>query len=163
MKKVFLLALVCVLGTCTGSAQDKAGHDKDMDHVVVQPKMIKWGLAPPSLPPGSQVAVLAGDPGQKGASFVIRAKLPDGYKVPPHWHPGDENVTVLKGVLLVGRGDTFDVAKTEELPAGSFMRMPKGMRHFAAAKGETILQVHGIGPFEVNYVNPADDPRAKGK
>ena len=93
--------------------------------------------------------------------FVFRAKLPDGYKVLPHWHPGDENVTVLKGTLLIGRGEKFQPDKMESLPAGSFMRMPKGMRHYAMAKGETILQVHGAGPFDITYVNAADDPRKK--
>jgi quercetin dioxygenase-like cupin family protein len=94
--------------------------------------------------------------------FTIRVKLPDGYKVPPHWHPSDENVTVLQGMLLVGRGEKFDPASAEELPAGAYMRMPRTMRHFALARGETILQVHGIGPFEIHYVNPADDPRKPG-
>jgi quercetin dioxygenase-like cupin family protein len=163
MKKVFLVGVVCVLGMSSGGAQDKAGHSEDMDHVVVRPKTIKWGPGPASLPPGGRLAVLSGNPAKKGAPFVMRAKVPDGYKVPPHWHPSDENVTVLKGTLLIGRGETFDADKMEELPAGSFMRMPKGMRHFAMAKGETILQLHGIGPFEINYVNPADDPRSKDK
>jgi len=162
MKKLLLAGVLCVLGTNGGNAQEKSGHDDAMEHVVVRPGMLKWGPGPASLPPGAKLAVLTGNPGKKGA-FVMRAKLPDGYKVPPHWHPSDENVTVLKGALLIGRGDTFDEAKTEELPAGSFMRMSKKMRHFAMARGETILQVHGIGPFEINYVNPADDPRGKDK
>jgi len=68
---------------------------------------------------------------------------------------------VLKGTLLIGTGEKFDLGKTQELPAGSYMRMPKGMRHFAAAKGEAIIQIHGIGPFEITYVDPADDPRKK--
>jgi quercetin dioxygenase-like cupin family protein len=161
MKKVFLVGVFGLLGLGSGSADEKVGHDTDMDHVVARPETIKWGPGPASLPPGARLAVLLGQPGKKGLPFVIRAKFSDGYKVPPHWHPTDENVTVLKGTLLIGRGDTFDPAKTEELPTGSFMRMPKGMRHFAMAKGETILQIHGIGPFEIHYVNPADDPRAK--
>jgi quercetin dioxygenase-like cupin family protein len=162
MKKLLLTGALCVLGMSGGSAQEKAGHDDAMEHVVVRPDMLKWGPGPASLPAGAKLAVLAGNPGKKGP-FVMRAKLPDGYKVPAHWHPSDENVTVLKGTLLIGRGDTFDEAKTEELPAGSFMRMPRKMRHFAMAKGETILQVHGVGPFEITYVNPADDPRGKDK
>jgi quercetin dioxygenase-like cupin family protein len=141
--------------------EDKVGHVGDKDHVVVRPDAIKWVPAPPSLPPGAQIAVLVGDPGKPGLPYAIRAKLPDGYKVPPHWHPTDENVTVLKGTLMVGKGEKLDPAKMEELPAGSFMCMPKSMRHFAMAKGETIIQVHGMGPFDVNYVNPADDPRKK--
>jgi hypothetical protein len=104
---------------------------------------------------------LLGDPGKAGAPYVLRAKLPDGYAVPPHWHPTDENITVLRGALLVGRGDRLDPAAAEELPAGSFCHMPKTMRHFAVAKGETVIQTHGIGPFEITYVNPADDPRKK--
>src|SRR5262249_48320077 len=139
--------------------QDKAGHGDDGGHVVARPDALKWGTAPPGLPPGAQVAVLVGDPGKAGSGYVIRAKLPDGYKVPPHWHPHDENVTVLKGTLLMGKGDQFDPAKTEEYPVGTFARMPKGMRHFAVAKGETILQLHGVGPFDITYVNAADDPR----
>lgn len=162
MKKFLVIVGVLVLfvGTVI-RGQDKAGHAGDTEHVLVRPNSIKWGPAPPSLPPGSQMAVLVGDPGKAGMHFVIRAKLPDGYKVPPHWHPSDENVTVLKGTLLIGKGEKFDPAKMEELPADSFMHMPKTMRHFAMAKGETIIQVHGIGPFEVTYVNPADDPRKK--
>jgi quercetin dioxygenase-like cupin family protein len=143
------------------SSQDKPGHAGDAEHLVVRPGGLKWGPAPPSLPPGAQLAVLVGDPGKPGVAYVIRAKLPDGYKVPPHWHPTDENVTVLEGTLLVGKGEKFDPSATEELPAGSFMRMPKTMRHFAVAKGETVIQLHGVGPFEITYVNPADDPRKK--
>jgi hypothetical protein len=106
------------------------------------------------------VAVLSGDPTKSGL-YALRVKLPDGYKVPAHWHPTDENVTVIEGTLLIGTGDKFDMSKLETVPVGGFMRMPKEMKHFAATKGATILQVHGIGPFEINYVNPADDPRKK--
>lgn len=160
MKKrlLFLAFLVCVLSPVAWS-QDR--HAGEMDHVVVKPSSIKWGPAPPGLPPGAQAGILSGDPSKAGAMFVIRAKLPDGYKVPPHWHSTDENVTVIQGVLLIGKGDKLDVGQTEDLPAGSFMRMPKTMHHFAVAKGETIIQVHGIGPFDINYINPADDPRKK--
>jgi len=157
-----LLPMLLLPGVAPGDdPKEKAGHDDDKDHVVLRPDALKWIKAPPGLPPGAQVAILAGDPSKKGSMFAIRAKLPDGYKVPPHWHPSDENVTVIKGVLLIGKGEKFDKSATEELPVGSYMRMPKGMRHFAMAKGETIIQVHGIGPFEITYVNSADDPRKK--
>jgi quercetin dioxygenase-like cupin family protein len=159
------LAVLAFLAFFVGSVargQDKAGHADDMDHVAVRPDAIKWGPAPPGLPPGAQMGILVGDPRKPGVAYVTRAKLPDGYKIPPHWHPSDENVTVLKGVFLIGKGDTFDPSTMEELPAGSYMRMPKTMRHFGMAKGETIIQLHGVGPFEINYVNPADDPRKKG-
>jgi hypothetical protein len=162
MKRLLIVvASLSLLAGPVDGGKEKAGHPSDKDHVMVLPDMVKWGPAPPSLPPGGQFAVLVGDPSKSGVAYVIRAKLPDGYKVPPHWHPTDENVTVLKGTLLVGKGEKFDPAATDALPAGSYMRMPKTMRHFAMAKGDTILQVHGIGPFEINYVNPADDPRKK--
>src|SRR6266536_4139246 len=164
MKRLLLAVLFvpfCLGADPVTGGKDQPGHASDKDHVVVRPEKIVWQPAPPSLPPGAQLAVLVGDPGKPGAAFTIRAKMPDGYKVPPHWHPHDENVTVLQGMLLIGRGDKLEPAKAEELPVGSYMRMPKNMRHFALARGETILQVHGIGPFEIHYVNPADDPRKK--
>jgi hypothetical protein len=160
MKTYLFAGVLCVL-VGSGIGQDKAGHAKDMDHVVVRPETIKWGPAPASLPAGAQLAVLAGAPGKKGAPFVIRAKFPDGYKVPPHWHPTDENVTVIQGTLMVGKGDKFSADASQALPAGSFARMPRDMRHFAWTKGETIIQVHGIGPFAITYVNADDDPRKK--
>jgi hypothetical protein len=163
MRKYLLIAAACAMTMGPGLTQDKGGHGMDKDHVLVKPDAIKFGPPPPGLPPGSQVAVLTGDPSKSGSPYVIRAKLPDGYKVPPHWHPTDENVTVLKGALLVGRGDKFDATKMQEMPAGSFMRMSKEMRHYAMAKGETVIQLHGVGPFEITYVNPADDPRKKEK
>jgi hypothetical protein len=152
-------ALAIWTGAQAGGEQGKV-HDADKDHVVVRPDDIKWGPAPPGLPADAKAAVLSGDPSKAGP-YVIRAQLPDGYKVPPHWHPSDENVTVIKGTLMVGKGEKFNADASEALPAGSFVRMPKEMRHFAWAKGETIIQVHGSGPFEINYVNAADDPRKK--
>jgi len=147
-----------------GGGKDK--HPAD-DHVFLKPDDIKWGPAPPALPGGAQMAVLAGDPSKAGAPYTVRAKMPDGYIVPPHWHPSDENVTVLKGALIVGKGEKIERASTSkypkghELTAGSYMRMPKDARHYAVAKGETMIQVHGVGPFDITYVNAADDPRNK--
>jgi quercetin dioxygenase-like cupin family protein len=153
-----IAALAVWTGTQMGGEKG-TGH-ADKAHVMVTPSDIKWGPAPPSLPAGAQVAALVGDPGKAGP-YVMRIKLPDGYKIPPHWHPSDENVTVLKGTLMVGKGDTFSSAASKPLPAGSYMRMPKQMHHFAWAKGETILQLHGIEPFQITYINPSDDPRKK--
>jgi hypothetical protein len=152
-----LLSLI-VLRSAQADKDDDAKHADEKDHVVVTPDKIKWGPAPPALPSGAQVAVLAGDPTKSGM-YTMRVKLPDGFKVPPHWHPTDENVTVIQGTFNIGRGEKFDRAATQEMPAGSYMRMPKTMQHFAWTKGETIVQVHGMGPFEINYVNAADDPR----
>jgi quercetin dioxygenase-like cupin family protein len=160
-RALVVVALAGLLTGPVGGGGEKAGHP-DKDHVMVRADEVKWGPAPPSLPPGAQAALLTGDPTKAGSAYVLRAKLPDGYRVPPHWHPTDENVTVLKGTFLVGKGEKFDPSAMEALPAGSYVRMPKTMRHYAMAKGETILQVHGIGPFDINYVNPADDPRKQG-
>jgi quercetin dioxygenase-like cupin family protein len=148
------LATLCS-ATLTVAQQPASGH------VLVSPPGIKWGAAPAGLPPGAEAAVLAGDPATPGELFTLRLKLPAGYKVPPHWHPGDESVTVVSGQLMVGMGETFDAGKMHPLPAGSFAKMPKEMRHYAQAKGATVIQVHGIGPFGITYVNAADDPRPK--
>ena len=136
---------------------DDKGHD---EHVLVSPDMLKWGPGPRALPPGAQATVLSGDPTTDGP-FTMRIKLPDGYKVPPHWHPVDENVTVLQGTFMMGTGERFDPDAATALPVGGFGHMPKGKRHYAFAKGDTILQIHSIGPFQINYVNPEDDPRKK--
>jgi hypothetical protein len=159
MKRGLVAAAALVLGTGAPAGSEK-GHSPAKGHVMVLPDEIRWGPAPPSLPAGAKFAVLAGDP-TKAGPFVIRAKLPAGYRVPPHWHPTDENVTVIRGTFRAGKGSKFNAAACEALPAGSFVRMPKGMRHFAWVKDETIIQVHGNGPFQINYVNPADDPRKK--
>jgi hypothetical protein len=130
-------------------------------HVMVAAADLKWGPAPPAMPPGAQAAVIAGDPSQAGSAFVMRAKLPDGYKVPPHWLPSDENVTVLSGTFVAGMGETMNEASMKALAPGGFVRLAKKAPHYAMAKGETIIQIHGTGPFEITYVNPNDDPRKK--
>ena len=128
------------------------------DHVAVSADQLKWGPAPPAVPKGAQIAILAGDPSKDGL-YVYRVKVPAGYKVPPHIHPNDENVTVISGTFNVGMGGTFDEKNGQSLKAGGFMHMPKGMQHFAWYPEETIIQVHGMGPQTITYVNPADDPR----
>jgi len=104
--------------------------------------------------------VLQGDPGKSGP-FTIRLQLPNGYAVHSHFHPTDEQITVLSGAFLVGMGDTFNVGHTERLAAGGFMTVPADAHHFATACGPTILQIHCEGPFVITYVNEADDPRHK--
>jgi len=99
-----------------------------------------------------------GDPGKDGP-FVMRLKLPDGYRLPPHVHPKPERVTVLSGIFHVGMGTKFDKEKARALPAGSFGTWPAGMKHFVWAEGETVIQLHGTGPWEINYLDPQDDPR----
>jgi quercetin dioxygenase-like cupin family protein len=131
-----------------------------MDHIAVQPNALKWGPAPPGLPPGAQVAVVAGNPASDGP-YVIRAKLPVGYKIAPHTHPTDENVTVLSGTFHIAMGDKFDPKKGEAVRAGGFFTAQKGMQHYGWTTGPAVIQIHGLGPFTINYVDPADDPRNK--
>ena len=104
------------------------------------------------------MAVLAGDPTKKGL-FTVRLQAPAGYKVPPHTHPTAENITVISGTFNVGTGDKFDEAAGKALEAGGFVMLPAEMKHYAWSTGETIVQIHGKGPFAIKYVNPADDPR----
>src|ERR1700730_918268 len=125
------------------------------------PDQVKFGPAPAFLPPGAQLAVLEGDPMASSGDFTIRLKMPDGYKVAPHTHPNRENVTVLSGTLKVGMGDQFDGSKMAAFPAGSFAYMDPSMHHYAAASGETVIQIHGMSPVKFNYINPADDPSPK--
>jgi hypothetical protein len=127
-------------------------------HVMLTGPQMVWAEAPPSLPKGAKMVVLAGNPGAAGP-FTIRAKFPAGYKIAAHWHPTDEHVTVISGVFSVGTGDKFDAKAVHAMPAGSFTVMPAEMRHFATTRVPTVIQVHGNGPFTVNYVNAADDPR----
>jgi quercetin dioxygenase-like cupin family protein len=116
-----------------------------------------WGPAPAVFPAGAQMAVISGDP-SKAAPFVVRLKMPAGYKINPHFHPTDENVTVISGTFAVAMGDTFAAAGMKSLPAGGFALLPAQMHHYAMAKVPTVVQVHAMGPFALTYVNPADDP-----
>ncbi len=126
----------------------------------VNPAGLKWGPAPPALPPGAQLAVLNGNPGKSGL-FTIRVKFPPGYAVPPHSHPGDEFVTVISGQLNLGMGSRMNRARAARLVTGGFVHAPAGMNHYAFTRGGAVIQITGQGPFEVKYVNPADDPRRR--
>ena len=130
------------------------------DHDLITPDGIRWQDGPVSLAKGAQMVILDGDPSKDGP-FVMRVKLPDGFKIMPHTHPKDERVTVLTGTLYLGLGATFDEKAAKVMPAGSYGRTGAGMKHFGFVKGETILQLHGTGPWAIEYVNPADDPRKK--
>jgi quercetin dioxygenase-like cupin family protein len=132
-------------------------------HIMLGPGDIKWEDGPPSLPPGAKIAVIEGDPKAANQLVTFRLKLPPGYKIPPHWHPADEHVTVVSGKLLMGMGDTFDASKLKPFPAGSFLVMPAKSTHFPTVKTETVIQVHAIGPWSIIYVNAADDPRQAKK
>jgi quercetin dioxygenase-like cupin family protein len=127
------------------------------DGALVNANALKWGAAPPVFPKGAQIAVLSGDPFKDGL-FVVRLKMPNGYKIPAHNHPTAEYVTVVSGKFNIGMGDKLDPKQGQQLRPGGFAEAPAKMNHYAWATGETVVQVHGQGPFELIYVNPADDP-----
>ena len=127
-------------------------------HVMAADRLT-WGDGPPALPKGARLAVLHGDPAAADGPFTVRVKFPDGYKVMPHTHPTAENVTVLSGALRVGMGREWNEASMQELSVGGYGYMPPATPHYAHARGETVLQIHGTAPFALTYVNPADDPR----
>jgi len=156
MKRRQTYAIVLAL-----SAFVTARAGEDAMPTVADPDKMEWKAAPPSLPPGQDRVVLQGDPSKSGSEYTFRTRMPDGYRVPPHWHSVDENVTVLRGTFMMGMGDKFDESAGMPLKLGTFATMPKKVNHFVWTKGETIIQVHGIGPYTVNYVNPDDDPRRK--
>jgi quercetin dioxygenase-like cupin family protein len=126
------------------------------------PEKVPWQEGPASLPPGATMAVLEGDPSKPGF-FTMRLQLPDGYRVAPHSHPKQERLTIISGTLRLGMGDRFDEKALQALSPGTYSSMPAGMTHFAVAQGLTIIQLSSIGPWGVNYVNPADDPRRSSK
>jgi quercetin dioxygenase-like cupin family protein len=132
----------------------------DSHHVVVSPDALKWVPAPPAFPPGQEFAVVVGDPG-KAEPYVVRARAPAGYKIPPHTHPGNESLTVLSGSLHIGMGDKFDESKRTTIKAGGFALVAKGMPHYVWFTEPTVIQAHGMGPVTIGYINPVDDPRKK--
>jgi len=129
-------------------------------HTVVPGDAVQWGPAPPSLPPGAQAAVLMGSPAKEGP-FVLRLKFPAGFIVPPHRHSKDELLTVISGRFAVTSGEKMDRESLKVLPAASFVQLPAGMPHYAWAEAESIVQINGVGPFDITYIDPKDDPRQK--
>ena len=147
-KALMLFALACFAA---------ASWAQQAHHRVVTPDQLKWSNVP-SLPPGAKVAVIEG-PMNQAVPFTVRLKFPDNYRIPPHYHPAVERVTVLSGTFYMGLGEKFDRKQAQALKAGGIAIMQPKTPHFAWTRGETIVQLHGTGPWGVTYLNPADDPR----
>jgi ChrR Cupin-like domain len=166
MRRTASFAILVLLAAGLPAVQDPETEPtpktKPPAHALLNESEIQWGDAPASLPPGAKMAVLQGDP-SKGGVYTVRLKAKDGYKIPPHWHPTRENITVISGTFYVGMGDRFDESKATALAAGGFGSMPAQMHHFAGFKGDTEVQIHGVGPFSITYVNPKEDPRKAGR
>ena len=155
MKTLSIIALLLIAASALVFGQTTSSTP---DHGFLSKEDLKWMDGPASLPTGAKVALMEGDPAKEGP-FTIRLKLPDGYTIQPHWHPAVEHVTVISGTFNLGMGEKVDKSGGRVLSAGAFAFMPPGMRHFAWTTGETVIQLHGTGPWKINYVNPADDPR----
>jgi Domain of unknown function (DUF4437) len=130
----------------------------DDQHVIAQADSLKWTATPPVLPKGAQIAVLYGDP-DKSEPFAFRLKFPADYKVAAHIHPNDYDVTVLSGAMFLGMGDKLDTARGEGLKTGGYLHLPKHTHHYEWTNQETVIQLSGMGPVGMTYLNPADDPR----
>jgi quercetin dioxygenase-like cupin family protein len=150
----FLAVLAVVTVTALGSARTTTQN-------VFTPDKIPYGRVPEFMAPGAHLAVLEGNPGASTGDFTVRLKMPDGYRISPHWHPNRENITVLQGTFKVGMGDSFDESSMASFGVGSFAFMDPNMHHYAMASGEVVVQVHGMSPLQFNYVNPNDDPSKK--
>ena len=155
--------LAMIAGAQTKEPAKKSPARAASGPMIVEPGSEKWGDIPagvlvgtPSVEIGGtlRVAILQGDPMKAGATYTLRLSCTDGAKVAPHWHPARENVTVIKGGVAVGMGTKWDDAALKDVPLGGFFAAEAQMRHFAQCKGDTILQIHGVGPFVINFVGP---------
>ena len=154
------LVLAMGVGLIAISGSFASAQPAGSTHTILTPPQINWGAAPPSLPLGARAAVLFGDPTKEGM-FVLRLRLPKGYKIPPHTHPQPEIVTVISGAFHVGMGTVANASKAKRLPRGSFFAFDPGMAHYAFVQEETVVQLSSTGPWTITYVNEADDPRKK--
>ena len=143
-----LLAVIAFTLTIRSQEKSEAGAS----HKIVRSGDLKWT----PIIKGCDLAAVGGDSNAEGTPFVLRIRCAEGAKIPAHWHPTDEDVTVLKGTFLVGMGEKFDESKLETMNPGNFISMAKETRHFALSKTDTVVQVNAVGPFKVNWVNPAD-------
>jgi quercetin dioxygenase-like cupin family protein len=153
MKTLIAAAMVMSVGATAAQQPHPA-------HRIVTPEAVSWAAGPASLQQGAQAAVLYGDPAKEGM-FLMRLKLPPGFRIAPHTHPRPEILTVISGAFHIGMGTVADEAKAQRLGPGSFFAFDPGLPHYAHVEEETVVQLSSTGPWTINYVNPADDPRQK--
>ena len=151
-----VVAGIALVTACGAWAQRAQEHG----HTVRSASEMKWADIP-SLPPGAKIAVLEG-PMSEAVPFTARLRLPANYRIPGHWHPAVERITVLSGTFYMGTGEILDGGKGVAVPAGGFTVMPARAPHFAYTLAEPAeIQLHSTGPWGITYVNAADDPRKK--
>lgn len=153
---------ILILLSNTLQAQEHPSGQNEMnmakEHIMLNEKTLQWKTGPASLPAGAQITVLEGDLSKPGP-FTIRLKFPANYRVGPHFHPAIEHVTVVDGTFYMGTGKDFNASAATPIKKAGFALMPVGYAHYAYSKTKTIIQLHGIGPWGVTYVNDSDDPR----
>lgn len=147
--KILLFSALCAL--FIGPASAELRHSDQLD----------WRPAPSSLPNGAQVAVLMGDPMGAGP-FVVRLRAPAGYQVAAHKHPDVETITVISGALRFGEGQRLDPQREQFLHAGDFASATPGMGHWFVVNEDAVVQVTGTGPWKIDYLDPRDNPPARG-
>jgi quercetin dioxygenase-like cupin family protein len=150
LNRIFTATILTLLAASAGAQQADP-------HRSVAAADLKWA-AVPSLPKGAQIAVIEG-PMNQAAPFTVRLKFPANYTIPPHTHPAVERVTVLSGRFHMGMGEKLARDQMHAVAAGDMMIMQPGTAHFAWAEVETVVQLHGMGPWGIAYINAADDPR----
>lgn len=155
------IVAIAVAGAAVAAGDPPQARKAAEAFIGSAPAAMTWGQAPAALPPGAQAVKLEGDPGKPGF-FAMRLKVPAGYKIMPHHHPGTERVTVIEGTFSLGMGEKWDDAALVSYPAGSYVSIPKGHRHFAQFKEGAVIQLTSLGPWGITYVNPGDDPRKPG-
>lgn len=161
MKKITILfMLISFCFFIRTQAQGQADMNGMNKHIMLNESDLQWGGAPPVLPASAKLTVLQGDP-SKEEPFVVRLEFPADYKIPAHWHPTTENVTVLRGNLYLGAGQKLDETNATVINTGGFASLPAKSAHFAFTKEGCTVQIHAMGPFVINYINPADDPSKK--
>lgn len=155
-----VVAVAVAAGTVSGSVTWADSHTKGAGFVSVKASEIKWADAP-SVGPGAKIAVLEGDL-KAAAPFTMRIKLPPGLKIGVHTHPAVERVTVLSGTFYFATGDKYDPAKAAAYKRGDGFMVPIGMPMYGyTKKEESIIQIHGVGPWGIHFLDPADAPKKK--
>jgi len=158
MKDRFIVLIAALVASALGAAPATAQLPYAGEGpILLAPGELTWADAP-AVARGAKIAVIEG-PLNKAVPFTFRLKLPANTKVAPHTHPAYERVTVLSGTFYFTTGSTYDPAKARALGPGSVAIMPAGTPMFGYTKEETVIQLHGVGPWGLHYLNPADDPR----
>lgn len=160
MKPMQVVLISSMLSLAPWMYSTAAAHQAGA-HMMVSPQELNWSSIA-SLPQGAEIAVIAG-PLSEPKPFMIRLKFPAGYRLPAHSHPAIEHVTVISGMFHMGVGDKLDTSRGHGLSPGSVAIMQPGVNHFAWTDEPTVIQVHGVGPWGLNYVNPDDDPRRRSQ